>query len=271
MTILAVLITAYKAERTIEETLDSLYKNKEPHDIYIVDDGSPVPLEDVLTPRENVTILRSSANLGVALARNLGLKTLLTKDYAYVAFIDADDAASPDRLERQRVFLDQHPEIGLVGGWGRVVSETGETLFHLHPPQDHEAILRCLSYNNCFLQPSLMLRADLFRKYGVYSNDYPSAEDYEIVRRFLQYTKAANIQDYLLIYTISSQGISQTKRCEQLRSRLKVQLTYCDLFSVHTYLGICKSIALYLLPDVLVCCLKRHLKSYDSRVRCHRL
>lgn len=265
MTSIAVLMSAYKAQNTIKKTIDSLNANMEPHDLYLVDDGSPIPISSYLEPQSNLTIIRSSTNIGLAQAQNLGLKEILAKNYSYIACIDADDAALPDRLHKQRIFLDQHPDIGLVGSWGRVVSETDKTVFHLHPPADHDEIMTDLYYNNCFLHPSLMIRTSMFRKYGNYSNDYPSAEDYEIILRFAQHTKIANMSKYLLDYRLSTTGISLTKRREQIATRLKLQWEYRSWGNIHFYLGLTKTFILSFLPYQFITFIKKHKKSYKKR------
>src|SRR5271170_1880361 len=113
---LAVLMTAYNAEKTIRRALDSLRRNREPFDLLIVDDCSGRPLAEFLGPMgEGVEIVRPEKNLGVAGAKNFGLERLLAEPYQFVAMMDADDISHPDRLTKQVAFLKAHPNVALVG------------------------------------------------------------------------------------------------------------------------------------------------------------
>lgn len=263
---IAILIPAYKAEKTIKRTLASLEANDIPHDVYLIDDGSPKPLKDYISPpHSGLTLIRTPENRGIAQARNIGLKHILEKDYRYIAMIDADDVVSPNRLSVEKDFLDSHPEIGFVGSWAKVVSEKGETAFHLNPPTDHKDIIKKLCYNNCFIQPSLMFRSEMFRQHGIYSEEYPSAEDYEIVLRFSRHTQTANLPNYLIDYTISLEGISQSRRTQQLTSRLRLQWKYRNWKNIHFYLGIVKTIAMLSTPNVLITALKKRNRNYKQR------
>lgn len=260
-----VLMPAYNAENVIGRALASLQANEEPHDIVVVDDGSAQPLQGLIAAQPNLTILRTEQNVGITDALNFGLKYILQKDYDYIARLDADDEALPNRLMRQREFLDANEDVLLVGSWGRVISEDGQELFCLNHPSDHDAILKALNYNSCFLHPSLMIRSSAVREMGVYSPDYPSAEDYEYVRRIGKHGKLANIPAYLINYTSSVNGISQHRRRQQLRSRLKIQWAYRDFSNPHFYAGITQTLALRYMPDKVVTGLKQRLAAYQQR------
>lgn len=261
---IAVLMPAYKAEKTIQKALDSLKANAEPHDVIVVDDGSPVLLRDVLPPQPNITILRPDHNLGVTGATNFGLRYILDRSYEFIARLDSDDAVSADRLMLQRQFLDAHPDVVMVGGRGRVFSEEGEYLFAINCPLDHADILRASFYNSGFIHPAIMVRADAVRKIGVYSEEYPSAEDYEFTRRLSQSGHVANLPDYVIDYTISQGGISQSRRRSQLLSRLKVQWAYRDFGTPHFYLGMLKTLALLMTPVALIAWIKGRHKAYRT-------
>jgi glycosyltransferase involved in cell wall biosynthesis len=262
---IAVLIPAYNAEKIISRALASLAANAEPHDIIVVDDGSKIPLADCLPAQPNLIILRAAKNLGVTGAMNFGLHYILDKEYEFVARLDADDTASPDRLALQRAFMDGHPDVALAGGWGRIVSEQGETLFHLHHPAEHKDIVRKSYYNTCFLHPTLMMRTSALRSFGVYNEKYPSAEDYELTRRFAQHQKVANLPRYLVNYTMSNKGISLSKRRQLLTTRLKIQWDYRNFRSLHFYLGLSKTLVLWFMPVSLITAIKQRKKEYRDR------
>jgi len=260
---IAVLMPAYNAEAIIHKAIDSLNKNPQPHDIIVVDDGSRNLLSESIPPQSNLIIIRAAQNGGITKALNLGVEYIVENNYKYLARLDADDEAMPDRLKQQYEFMEQNPDVALCGTWGEVVTESGETLFHLNHPATHPEIMKRLNYNSQFLHPSLMIRVESLKKLErYYSEDYPSAEDYELVRYMAKQGKLANIPQYLIRYTYSSGGISHTKRKQQLLTRLKVQLAYKNLLSPHFYAGIAKTLCLLVLPMELVTSLKMKIKAY---------
>lgn len=262
---IAVLIPSYNSEKTIGKTIESLNANTEPHDIVIVDDGSRRSLRDYVTAQPNLTILRISKNAGITAALNYGLRYIQDRGYDYVARLDADDTATKNRLTLQVAYMDQHPDVVLLGSSGEVVSEAGKTLYYLNHPTDHETIATRLFYNSCFFHPTFMIRTSALRSFGLYDERYPNAEDYELVRRFAVQAKVANLPDYLIRYTVSTGGQSVKKRRQQLRQRLRVQWQYRDFKNIHFYLGVLKTFILACLPMSLITTIKQHLSAYQKK------
>lgn len=259
---IAVLMPAHNAEKTIDRALNSLKANTEPHDIVIVDDGSEFPLTKILPEQKNLIILRMEKNVGIAAALNVGVNYILEKNYELLARFDADDICHANRLIIQREFLDNSPSIGMVGSWGRYVSEEGEEIFHLNHPTDHKTITKKLYYNSQFIHPTVMIRTSVLRQAGGYSENYPSAEDYEFVRRISRLTQTANIPAYLIDYTVSKGGISISKRRQQLLMRLKAQLDMFEPLCVHSYFGVLKTLSLMLVPNNLITAIKKRKAAY---------
>lgn len=97
----SVIIPVYKAEKYLEDCLDSVI-NQSLKDIEIicVDDGSPDASLDILAryaARDNRLRLICQGNAGVSAARNAGFKHAKG---SYVLFLDSDDMLNPDALEQ---------------------------------------------------------------------------------------------------------------------------------------------------------------------------
>lgn len=247
---IAVIMPAYNAERTIGRAVESLMRNSEGFDLLIVDDASSRPVAETLEPLPpNVEVLRLEHNCGVAAARNAGLRRLLARDYTFIAVQDADDASTPDRLEKQVAFLKAHPETALVGSWARYLDEqTGDLVLPFRPPCDPKAIRAALFLNNCTVHSSWMVRSQALRRVGIYSEHYPFGEDYELLRRMAAHYDCANLPEYLVDYTISTTGLSIRKRRRQLFDRLRVQLRYFDPAHPSAWLGIARTALLFAVP-----------------------
>jgi glycosyltransferase involved in cell wall biosynthesis len=256
----AVLIAAYNADRTIRQAVESVLSGTLDCDVYIVDDCSRVAVTEILDSYDNVEVIRLKRNCGPAVARNIGLSKILSKDYDYVAIMDADDVSMPNRLAKQVCFLNKHPRVGAAGCWTRHIDEhTGETTLLRKRPTEPTEIRNMMFFNTGISHASAMFRVDALRSVGVYSENYPAAEDYELLRRVGAKYDLANVPEYLLAYRVSSQGQSLGRRHRQLIDRLKIQLRYFAPFNWRAWAGVAQTIAAQVTPAKFVHALKLKL------------
>src|SRR6266852_6361254 len=110
--LVSVIIPAYNAERFIDETLESVFKQTHDHlELILVDDGSTDGTgAQVRAYGDRVRFIRQ-VNAGAGAARNRGLE-VATGDY--IAFLDADDLWRPEKLEVQLEIAARNPESGLI-------------------------------------------------------------------------------------------------------------------------------------------------------------
>ncbi len=257
----AVLMPAYNAGQFINRAVDSLARSTCLSDIYIVDDGSEVPVAEGLKPNPSVTIITLDRNGGIARARNAGLRAILSRGYEYVACLDADDICHPERIASQVDFLDRHPGVAVVGTWGRSFDErTGRPLRIGRMPVDPEQVRRAMRYNSAVINTSAMLRLSALRVVGLYCEHYPAAEDYELFRRIGERFDIANIPSILTTISISSEGVSRKRRRRQLADRLKIQLKYFEAGEPGAWLGVAKTVALFLAPVSILSRVKTFLR-----------
>ena len=133
------------AERTLKRAVESALASRPyPAKIYVVDDGSDIPASDVLHEYlSQIEVIRSPLNRGPAGARNLALRIITANFHEYVAILDADDIMNPERIARQKLFLDKNHDVGVVGTWKRCFEEnTEKTVFFIELPTDDAAIHR---------------------------------------------------------------------------------------------------------------------------------
>jgi glycosyltransferase involved in cell wall biosynthesis len=264
----AVLMAAYNAEKTLRVAVDSILASTVPCDLYLIDDCSRVPVEQVIGTRQNVTIIRLPRNRGLAAALNVGLVHILPLGYKYIGRMDADDVSYPHRFASQIAFLDKHPELAMVGSGARFIDDkTGAPVMFYMPPLTPETIRQALFFNNCFVHPTWLFRADALASAGPYSPDYPAAEDYEFLRRITPRLLIANVPEVLVDYRISTGGISVSKRQRQLLDRLKIQLRYIEPLEWRSWAGMAKTLLLFAIPRRVVSTLKAEWRSWHPQER----
>ena len=111
--IISVTIPTYNAESTILETVES-FQNQTFSDweLIVINDGSKDKTLELLQSIEDERIkIFSYENAGLAAARNRGIYHATGE---FIAFLDADDMWTPDKLELQLAALQQHPEAGVA-------------------------------------------------------------------------------------------------------------------------------------------------------------
>jgi teichuronic acid biosynthesis glycosyltransferase TuaG len=114
----SVIIPCYRCSETVERAIHSaLSQTLPPAEILLVDDASGDcsldllhHLEKVHAPR--VKVIPLAKNGGPGLARNAGWESATQP---WLAFLDADDAWHPRKLEIQWTWLDAHPDVVLCG------------------------------------------------------------------------------------------------------------------------------------------------------------
>lgn len=89
-----------------------------PRYLFVVDDGSPIPITDRLTPAEQeaITFIRHESNCSPAVARNTGLRAARSKDVEFLCFTDTDCRPSASWLESILKHFRLHPEDDIISG-----------------------------------------------------------------------------------------------------------------------------------------------------------
>jgi glycosyltransferase involved in cell wall biosynthesis len=195
-----VLVPAYNVARFIGESLASIQAQTiRDFRVIVVDDGSTDEtlsiVEHFARTDPRIAIVRSPSRGGIVSALNLGL----TKCYApYIARMDADDIAMPERLEKQLHFLLSHPDVALVGSATDTMNESGEGVGMSRAPLTERAVMKSLLFGPPCLHPTWFARRELYEKLSGY-RQLVGAEDYDfLLRAVTSGFKIANLSDHLM-------------------------------------------------------------------------
>ena len=196
MSDVTVLIPVYAGANAVEfdRTLTSLWSQTSPAEqVLVVKDGPlTAELEEVLDRHRRPELITYSLphNQGAGPALQAGLETITT---TYVARIDADDIAFPERLDVQRRFLDTHPDVAVLGTAVQefddaTLRETGDLDRALTKvrslPETHDEIARYAMINTPVNHPSVMARTEALDSSGGYRSVH-HMEDYDLWARML--------------------------------------------------------------------------------------
>ena len=227
----------------------------------VVDDGSTQPLvagniQEKVGTGLQVLVIRLSQNKGITAALNTGLDWIVANTTApYIARLDCADKCHPQRFYQQVAFLNNHPQVGLLGTWCQFATEDKSLVYNYITPVAHEAIKKEMHRRNVFIHPTVMFRTALVAAGERYPYSFPHAEDYGFFWRLLQLTEGAVLAQYLVTCAIIRSGLSSRNRWKQLQSRKRVVQAFGQKGWI-TWQGLAKLNLLMLVPKAVLLRLK---------------
>jgi glycosyltransferase involved in cell wall biosynthesis len=208
----SVLMTIYNAAPFLRESIDSLIAQSFSNwELIAVEngstDGSPAILAAYKDPR--IRVFPFSKNIGRTPALAFALSQAKGE---YVAVLDADDAAYPQRFSRQVEFLDRNPETVLVGSWVERMDEKGRVFNTSEPPVNSNELHECLGWIDPIVNSSVMYRRETAVRAGGYPEQYVYAQDFALLLALAQHGKIAVIGEYLCKLRIFSGNMSKNPK-----------------------------------------------------------
>ncbi|MCC6168928.1 MAG: glycosyltransferase family 2 protein [Caldilineaceae bacterium] len=214
----SVVMAAYNVAPYVEAAVNSiLQQTYTDFELLIIDDGSTdgtwEVLERLAAQDERIRLARNPENMGIAATRNRGTEMARGE---LLAVMDSDDWCPSDRFEKQVAYLDQHPEVGVVGGQVEFFFEK-ENRFS--PVEPFPLTVHLCAWHLHFVPPvmhaAVMLRRALLVNAGGYRGEYTPVEECELWQRIKHSTQFANIPDIVLFYRRHDTNI--THNSERLR------------------------------------------------------
>jgi glycosyltransferase involved in cell wall biosynthesis len=135
--------------------------------------------------------------LGFVTSLNKGLSFSNSK---YIARIDSDDTCHPERFEKQISYLEDHPNIDVLGAW---MSYDNNKKIRAYP-EFHNEILKSFLFSSAISHPAVMIRSRVIHEFGNYNERFHQAEDLELWLRLLKNDCIFhNLQEALVSYHVS--------------------------------------------------------------------
>ncbi len=189
--VISVILPFFNAGNTLNKAISSIYgQTLSNFECLLIDNNSEDKSREIArkwTLYDSRFLLLTENRQGVVFASNTGWKHSRGQ---YVARMDADDMAYPERLQKQAEFLDHHQDYGAVAGMAKYVSHcAGKKGFNKYVEWNNSLITYKEILKNRFIDapvinPTAMWRREVAEKHGLYrSGDFP--EDYEMWLRWL--------------------------------------------------------------------------------------
>lgn len=219
---ISVILPVYNAEKYLREAIDSILKQTfTDFELLLINDGSTDGSEEIIKSYtdDRIIYIKNEQNRGLINSLNRGIDLAAGE---YIARMDADDIALPERFEKQLKFLWERNDIAMLATTYYCIDAEGKPLPAW--PTDRqtitpEQIRKVLPRDNCLAHPTVMARAEVFKKYRyhpelvlqyrfIHNKKY--SEDYDLwLRIAADGLTIAKVDEPLLYYRVLSNSVTR--------------------------------------------------------------
>ena len=175
---ISVIIPTFNRCNLLGRAINSiLAQSMSVEEIIVVDNGSTDGTRDMLRSSFPMVRCVDEHKPGVSAARNCGLSVAIGD---WIAFLDSDDAWLPKKLEKQMAVYSENSNLRLIHTneiWYRRGKRVNQ--MKKHKKRGGNIFKHCLPI--CCISPSsVLLRKDLIQYVGLFDEELPACEDYDM-------------------------------------------------------------------------------------------
>ncbi len=227
MPLISVIIPVYNGEETIKETiysaLNQTFTNLE---LIVVNDGSKDSTLSVISSIKDSRLkVFSFRNAGVAISRNRGIRQV---NGEFIAFLDADDLWTSDKLEAQLEALQLNPKAAVAYSWVDYINEFGDFLHNgNHITINGNAYKHMLVENVLENGSNPLIRREALTQLGGFNQSLTPAEDWDMWLRLAACYDFVTVPHPQILYrTLSSSGSTNVLKMEKVCLQL-IEQAFC--------------------------------------------
>lgn len=195
----SIIITSYNyaryVERAIRSALDQTISHEQ-YEIIVVNDCSTDETAEILENFSGeVRIYNLEKNLGLAGARNFGIRKAKGQ---FIVFLDADDYIHKEMIRMQKIFLEENNSLDAVSVDYYLVDERGKHIAHVSA---EEQPIAC----------GIMFRKDFLHNIGLYDEDFRAREEEDLRIRWKEQYNIYNIIVPLYRYRMHDSNLTKNQ------------------------------------------------------------
>ena len=198
---ISVILPTYNREIMLKHALNSLLRQTySDFEVIVIDDGSVDNtwkiLKEYADKDKRIKIIRHKQNKGMVYGLNEGLELAKGK---YIARLDDDDLSYPERFKKQVAYMEEHPDVAVVGAWAGKLYD--DKVYGWWQETEPEYIkIRILLGETPLAHSSFFMRRSFLEEHGIrYNSKYQTAEDLSLLGDVVVAGgKIANIPEKLL-------------------------------------------------------------------------
>ncbi len=210
--------------KTVESILNQSFTDFE---FIIINDCSKDNTFKILSRYNDkrIKIINNKKNLGLYKSLNIGFNN---SSGDFIARIDADDIAFPDRLQVQYDYLKCNPSIGLIGCNYYEINSKGDRISDLIKFH-HEPII--IKWRMCFENPvpsPVFFKRSIYLNVGGFDERSKVGMDYDFFSKVAKVDKISNIQEPIMYWRVHASSISSSQGEFQLKNAKDVSRNYVN-------------------------------------------
>lgn len=182
--VISVIMGVYNGERFLAEAVESILSQSYGDFEFIIcndcsTDASAEMLRAYAAADSRIVLLENERNMGLAATLN---RCLAVAKGEFIARMDCDDRALPERFTSQVQWMQQHPETDVLGTGAEYMDDN--SLVYGRTSWDTVRVFTTADVvrGSCVMHPTVMMRAETLRRVDGYTvNQLTSrAEDYDL-------------------------------------------------------------------------------------------
>lgn len=213
--LVSIIMSVYNGELFLQKAIDSiLYQTHTNIQIIIVDDCSNNKTKEILfsIKDKRVEIIYNVQQQGLTKNLNTALPYCKGK---YIARMDADDISLHTRIEKQVNFLEYYNHLVGCATFIDLMNEKEEITGIWHDDRNYvteKELKKILPTKNVIAHPTVMLKANMFKKYG-YNETQKHSQDWDLwLRLFADDLYIRKIPEPLLKYRVHTNSVTASQK-----------------------------------------------------------
>ena len=225
----SVIMPAYNTEKYVGEAIESILNQTfTDFEFIILNDGSTDNtakiVKEYAKEDKRIKFIDNKKNQGFIASLN---QCLDVANGEYIAKMDSDDVSLPDRLEKQVKYLDDFPNVGLVGCGYKTFDKTEFEVINPANVGMLDLLKGC--YTTIFMLRKKIINDNNLR----FRKEYIHAEDYDFYARFRKFAPIENIQQVLYLYRWHGDNVSIKQSNIQRQNSEKVRRDILDFLTTN--------------------------------------
>jgi len=221
--VISVITPVYNGEKFIARTIASvLNQSFKDFEYILVNDASTDSSLDIIKSFDDprIKVVENAVNSRLVTSRNRGLEIARGK---YVALLDHDDIALPQRLEKQFSVMEANEDFVLIGSRAKYINADDKLLKKrsVHHCQSPEHAHAKLLFRNHFVNSTVFFRQ--MEGKVMFSDEFQLSEDYDFIERYATLGRVHVINDVLVHYRIHDNNYGSKKRAETQEGCVRIK------------------------------------------------